>query len=320
MTPIKRRYLLGLMGSSLLTGCVATPAIVSRASNDPFEGGIGGTGIVGLLTDFGSLMVNGLRVELTSATQFLSPFGPISESDIAVGAPLTILSNRSADRYVASSVQFSYPLVGPVALGPDGAITVNGAPVRPEPGMIGDLTFGTRAVVSGIWSPSGLIASRVDPAVTQGTDMIAGVVARGGPTGLLIEGVPVQPPGAAARPATGEYATAFGRHDGTRFMAAQLDRGRFAVAPVGMRQLSVEGFLEPVRENPGFRIAGLGHSFARDLNLAPFAAARTLYFGPYDGRFRARAGYVVPEELGSRRRLLRDGFDGGLSGDPISTR
>ncbi len=315
MIPLKRRTLLGLMGSSLVTAC-ATPAIVTR-SDDPFEGGIGGTGIVGVLTDFSSLIVNGLRVEVTGATSIRSHFGAVSDSALRRGQELTIFATRSRDRLVARQVQIGFPLIGPARLGPGGALTVNGAPVLREPGSLGSVTFGERVTVSGVWSREGVVASRIDPA-DQPADLIAGVAGRGGVTGVTVGGVPVRGARGRIAPTEGAYVTLTGRHDGESFVATRVREGRFRGNVETMRQLSVEGFLEPQAAAPGFRLAGLGHSFARELRLQPLAARRAVYFGGYDGDFRARAGYVVPEDFAARQALLRDGYS-AFGGEVVET-
>ncbi|MEM8752997.1 MAG: hypothetical protein AAGF90_08480, partial [Pseudomonadota bacterium] len=62
MTALDRRAALAGIGAALLGACAPGSregAGVADARKDPAEGGIGGTGIVGVLTDFGSLVVNG---------------------------------------------------------------------------------------------------------------------------------------------------------------------------------------------------------------------------------------------------------------------
>jgi hypothetical protein len=277
---------------------------------DPFEGGIGGTGIVGILTEFGSLRVNGLRVELTGRTRVLTPFGRTSESALAQGQPLTIVATRTRDRLVARHVQITYPLVGTVADGA-GGLSVNGVPVRREPGALGRAEPGARVAVSGVWTRGGVVASRFDPADDL-PDLLAGVVERAA-AGLRIGGVPVQLEGGPIFPRAGTYLTVVGRYEGGAMDGREASGGRFVTGTAGLRQLSVEGYLEPVAAEPGFRVAGLGHSFARDLALAPLAGRRVAYFGPYDGRFGARAGYVLPESFAARRALLGEGFTPALA-------
>ena len=81
--------------------------------------------------------------------------------------------------------------------------------------------------------------------------------------------------------------------------------------------ISVEGYLEPGALAPGFRLAGLGHSFERDLKLQSLAASRAVYLGPYDGLFAASTGYVVPEDFELRRALLGGGLDDGFGGEIV---
>jgi hypothetical protein len=311
VTSVSRRTLITLLGASAAAGCT-TPGIVGRAESDPFEGGIGGTGIVGVLTDFGSLMINGLRVEMATKTRVHSPFGTLSDTALAVGQPLTVFAVRDRDRLVARDVQIAVPLVGTVSRDSSGVTTINGAPVRAEPTALGRLSPGQRVTAYGIWSAQGLIASRIVPALSN-DDLIAGVVSRGGPTDTRIEGTPVRLPGGQSKPPSGQYATAIGRFEKGLFTATTTRVGRFTSDARNLRQLSVEGFLQTASTNPGFRIAGLGHSFARDLNLAPLQQTRALYFGRYTGAFSAGSAYVVPQNFAQRRRLLSGGFDGDLT-------
>ncbi len=299
MTQTNRRALLGLLGSAALGACVpAAPAIVTR--DDPFEGGIGGTGIVGVLTDFGSLRINGLRVELEDSTRFVDPFGTVAAEAAQPGTTLTVFATRNRDRLVARRVSLDHALIGTVAANS----RVNGVRVRVEPGAIGGLARGARVAVSGIWTPGGVVASRIDR-VGPGPDLIAGVLSTGDTPN--IGGAPLQL--TTVLPGSGTYLAARGRWNGQTFVATQSWSGRFVTGTGPLAQLSVEGYLEPIATAPDFRIAGLGHSFARDLRLAPLAAERAIYFGRYDGTFRASAGYVVPEVFDARRQVLRDGFE-----------
>ena len=312
MTKTNRRKVLALLGSSALSACAA-PEVITRSNNDPFEGGIGGTGIVGLLTDFGSLIVNGLRVEMTGRTRIVSPFGDMPESALAPGMALTVFASRSQDALIARRVAIDYALVGTVRRDPGGQLTINGVTVMPEPGATGRATPGTRIAVSGVWSSDGVIASRFDPAPDE-DDLIAGTVEAHGVTGRAISDVPIRVSG--LQPLAGQYTIARGRYNGSGFDADTLLRGRFEGAQA-LRQLSVEGYLEPIASNPGFRVAGLGHSFARNVRLDSLSGARALYFGRYDGRFDASRGYVVPDNLSERRRLLRSGLSERFDGEII---
>ncbi len=316
VTDMQRRYVLSLLGAGIAAGCTP-PGIASRDANDPFEGGIGGTGIVGLMTDEGSVLINGLRVELTGRTRLSSAVGELTDDALRPGAALTIVADYTRDRLVAKQIDVAYPLIGTLRVS-RGQWSINGSPIRREPGAIGVLRAGTRVAASGVWSQSHLVLTRSDPAPFDG-DVAAGVVTRSGPTGVMIGQTPVVLPQGQSRPVSGLYATATGHYSGGRLTATSLQVGRFDPRAGAFRQMSVEGFLEPVSAAPGFRIAGLGHSFDERVKLAPLAARRAIYFGRYDGRFKAGRGYLLPQDFAQRRALLRPGLGEGYAGQIVST-
>jgi len=303
MTHKSRRHFLTLMGASALSGC-ASPALVTRNGNDPFEGGIGGTGIVGVVTGFGSILINGLKVELTGRTVFENALGKLGAGDLHAGHSVTIAARRTADGIVADRVTQDLLLVGTMRQGPAG-LAVNGVPVAREPGSHGRGAIGQRVAVSGAWTPTGVIASRIDPAPI-GPDVISGTANRS-PNVLSVGGTVIN----ARQPRAdldGSFVVALGAMKDGGFAAEQVVEGRFNKIP-SLRQLSVDGFLEPSETAPGFRIAGLGHSFARDTRLATIGARRALYFGRYNGLFGANRGYPMPSNFETRQELLNPGLD-----------
>ncbi|MEM9900515.1 MAG: hypothetical protein AAF865_04165 [Pseudomonadota bacterium] len=318
MAPLTRRRLIGLAGSTVLAGC-ASPALVTRDDKrDPFEGGIGGTGIVGVLTDFGSVQVNGLRIEIGDMTRVVTALGPVGAEALAAGQVLTIMATRSRDRLVARHVRIEFPLVGVLAQS-DGGLSVNSVPVRIEPGAVRAGALGARVAVSGLWTTDAVVASRIDPAPFP-VDMVSGDVARGGSAALRVGSVPVEPQGGQTFPNSGAYVVATGQFDAARLRVERVATGRFVTGAQNLRQLAVEGYLRRVAAAPGFRIAGLGHSFDEALRVSDLAARRAIYVGPYDGLFLARAGYTVPESVTERRRLLGEGYDGPLGDRAVPTR
>jgi len=316
--PFTRRRLIGLASTTLLAGCAAPGLVTRDTKRDPFEGGIGGTGIVGVLTEFGSLRVNGLRVEMTGRTRIATALGPATEAALAPGMALTIMADRTRTATMARHVRIDFPLVGRLERRGAG-LSVNGVALRVEPGAARGAGPGARVAVSGLWETGAVVASRIDPAPFD-EDVIAGPVERDGAAGLAIGGAPVRLAAGAAFPPSGAYATAIGRHGAAGFVADRLALGRFVSGAGGLRQLAVEGYLRPVRADPGFRIAGLGHSFAEGLALSALSGRRAVYVGPYDGRFAARAGYVLPEGVAARRRLLGDGYGERLAARAVPTR
>lgn len=234
---------------------------------------------------------------------------PVSLDALEPGVPLTVFARRSKSGYVARSVSVDYTLFGRVhRVG--GALGVSGVPVIPESGARGRLVPGMRVAVGGVWTRDGVRASLIAPA-PEGPDLVAGTVNPGqGGASFALGSVDMAYQGRA--PAPGSYAVALGRAEAGGFLASDVRPGRFE-AGVSLGQLSVDGYLEPSARAPGLRIAGLGHSFAEKVQLGGVGARRAVYFGPYDGRFAARGGYVVPDDFGVRAALLRKADLTGLA-------
>ncbi|MGR3513627.1 MAG: DUF5666 domain-containing protein [Paracoccaceae bacterium] len=302
MTDKSRRTFLSLMGATALAGCAA-PALVTRDGNDPFEGGIGGTGIVGVVTGFGSILINGLQVELDARTEYANAFGPLSADALHPGHSVTIAARRTPDRLVAQRVTQDLLLVGTLRHGQSG-LAVNGVPVLREPGSQGSGDVGQRVAISGVWTSSGVVASRIEPAPI-GPDIVSGTatVASGA---LSIGGTQIEASG-ARRALNGSFVVALGTMKDGGFNATQVSEGRFN-ALKSLKLIAAEGFLEPSNAAPGFRLAGLGHNFARNTRLGKIGPQRAVYFGRYNGLFGANRGYVVPTSFSARQRLLNPGL------------
>ncbi|WP_299918905.1 DUF5666 domain-containing protein [uncultured Roseobacter sp.] len=297
---LSRRTALVAGLSTVLFPHVAWPQSTER----DVEGGIGGTGIVGILTDFGSLIVSGNLLQTDGSTRFSDGFGQINESDLKIGDSLTIEAAGPPEALLAKRVHVTHPLVGKVsAQSQDGLeLVVNGVTCRLE-NPAADIGVGDRVAVSGLWRGRMVIASRVSRTRSP-RDLISGDVqisfgrVRIGPVNM-------RGPGMSGL-VDGSFATAIGRFEPTqaRFVAESLTATRFVGAAGALAQLSIEGYLDPVAAAPGYRVAGLGHSFARNLQLDRYEDTRVLFNGPYTGRFAANRAVVLPERFQARRSLL----------------
>lgn len=78
------------------------------------QGGIGGTGIVGILTEFGSLIVASRRVATDGQTTYSDGFGDVRASDITIGDSLTVEAGGRTDMQTAQRVHVTHPLVGEI--------------------------------------------------------------------------------------------------------------------------------------------------------------------------------------------------------------
>ncbi|MEM8958744.1 MAG: hypothetical protein AAGC86_13125 [Pseudomonadota bacterium] len=294
-----------LMLSTVLPGLAPAQA---RDDLPPPEGGIGGTGIVGLLTSVQPLSINGLELTEASDTLFRDAFGQISPASLRPGQSVTILARAVGDAAPrAVLVDRMTPLIGTLERTGTG-LAVNGVALRTEQGVQPGAAIGSRVAVSGLWDGNSVVASRIDPAPEGAPDVIAGTLERS-LTGNRIAGVPVTRGSGALRIPDHGFGTFLGQYGDGRFTVSQVSAGRFqGQGARSLRALLVEGYLEPADRSPGYRVSGLGHSFDRAARLAPVAGERVLFEGPYRDTFRVETGLVLPEEAGARRRLLaRDG-------------
>ena len=301
MTRLNRRHILSLMGATALTGCA--PAIpTTQLGDDPFEGGIGGTGIVGLMTGTGSVLVNGLRVEIPNNTRILANRRRVSDTMLVPGTALSMVANTRRGRFEAQQIDIDAPLIGTLTRTSRG-YAINGTSVQIDTGQSPASVAGQRVVAHGVWQPDGSLRASLLQMDVTGADSVAGVAVGSPESGWKIGQTPVTLPRNGILIA-GQFAVASGQFADGTLTATSLELGRFRGGQ-SLRQLSIEGYLEPIEAAPGFRISGLGHSFDRRLALNPFAQLRALYFGPYDGRFRARRAVVLPESQLTREALLR---------------
>lgn len=215
--------------------------------------GLGGSGIragiIGVVTGFGSLCVNGYEVELDESSVVTIEGQPAREADIHLGQLVVIEADQAEGKLRAARVDVRLAAMGPVStVSSDGkTLTLLGQTVR-----LADLP-GARdeKVAPGDWvAVSGL---RAADAVIEGTSvvrlpaagthaMVAGVVRDGRVGGLDVAAHAVSVGEAVVvdvRPADGRFTVASVRpQTGARFTA-------------GVRDVSVQTFM------PGERLMGL---------------------------------------------------------------
>ncbi|MEM6946348.1 MAG: DUF5666 domain-containing protein [Pseudomonadota bacterium] len=309
MADLDRRGFLAAGAALALSGCVSGTEFAGggRRPRPPRTGGIGGTGIVGTLTELGSIVVNGLRIELDDRTAISDAFGPLAADSLTPGLSLTVEAEREVEDgpLIARRVQVTRPVIGTVT-GSGNDLRVAGVPVRLLPG-VAQPAPGSRVAVSGLWNGTTVVASRLDPA-GSGPDILAGDVGLASGGIPLVGGRPILGPAARFVPMPVAFATLIGRATPEGFAADQISLGRFAGSITALEALSVEGYLEPAPTAPGFAISGLGHSFDPAARLSGFEG-RSLFVGPYTGTFDVALGLPLPEEARARRALLSPGFD-----------
>lgn len=312
---VGRRAVLASMAAAFAAGC-AERDLFGDAEKPRPKGGIGGTGIVGTLAGFGSLIVNGLRVELDPAAEATSALGALPAADLAVGDSLTIEAAAGPAGLVARRVRLTHPVVGRIdARAPaERRLTVAGVPVRLAPGLsAGDFDVGARIAVSGLWDGDVVVASRI-VAAPKGPAVLAGAVKRvSDGQALAIGGQRIAFAGGETPP-VGAFVTAFGGPGAGFFVARRFEVGRFTGAAGPLERLAIEGYLEPLDRAPFHEVSGLGHSFDAAAVLEPFLGKRTLFVGVYEDVFKVGYGVDLPEALEARRALIARIAEEGSSG------
>lgn len=334
--PVTRRSVMIGIGSLALAACqgprsddVALGG--DDAASPPAEGGVGGTGIIGTLTDAREPAMNGFRLAMPADLGLRDAFGATPRGPLAAGQTLTVEAvNETDDVLLVRSVTVVHPLIGPVdavtadgfrTLGVDvaiepgaGLVDAAGAPFSPAPGQ--------RVAVSGLWRGEMVVASRVELlADGDGPDLIAGTVKRGtAPGAVRLGGLDLVLADGTPAPPLDSYATVAGRRNGPALQVDRIAEGRFPGFISAIDALSVEGYLEPIPAAPGYTISGLGHSFDDAARLGDLASVRALFVGPYDGTFVVAYGLPLPEQVAQRERILDAVTDGFAPENALRTR
>ena len=100
---------------TLLAGCTATQYTELASTSDPDdESGIGGTGIIGAITGFGSIFVNGVEVETERGTQLMVDGQRVDSFDFARGDVVEVLAVKQRGITRAERVQVRHEVIGKV--------------------------------------------------------------------------------------------------------------------------------------------------------------------------------------------------------------
>lgn len=174
----------------------------------PLADGIGGTGarrapaarvgVVGVVTGFGSICVNGLRLQYDRSAMVSENGRPAGTAALAVGQFVSIEAERVGDALIARDIGIVQLLEGPLsARREDGGFEVMGQPVLLLPDARVDeggrpLQPGDMVKVSGMRAPGGRVhASRIERAPALDLASVIGDVSHDHDV-LGIDGLPVQ--------------------------------------------------------------------------------------------------------------------------------
>lgn len=102
----------------------------------PLAGGLGGTGIVGSVTGFGSICVNGHEIAYGADTPVLRDGGVVAPGELAIGQIVAVEAAAQGDAWIARTISVLDAVAGPVtAVDDDGrSLRVLGQPVHADAG------------------------------------------------------------------------------------------------------------------------------------------------------------------------------------------
>lgn len=226
------------------------------ASTSP---GIGGTGIIGTITGFGSIFVNGFEVDYAPDIPITFKDRSLKPDSLRIGQVVAIEATGSGTRLRAQKLSIRHEVAGPiehidvarrtaVVFGqrieiPSGVVSeANGSRVV----SINDLAVGDHIDVSGLRRANGVIAaSRIDKTGPNEPVVLRGRVTASGPNGFSVNGMRIEAP-AGSRPGTlssGQEVQIIGTAVRGKLRARRINQ--LAQRPFSgrVRQLSVEGYM-----------------------------------------------------------------------------
>ncbi|MCB1906810.1 MAG: hypothetical protein KDH15_05520 [Rhodocyclaceae bacterium] len=206
-------------------------------------GGIGGTGIVGTITGFASVCINGVEVHFEAETPVDMNAQPATIANLAIGQVVAIRAGESARGLEALSISIINAYEGPVTnLGRGDTFRVMGQPVRLVLGnRPAELHVGDNVRVGGLRAPGGeLLATYLVAAPELADVSVAGAVA----DGRRVGGVSV------SRKPVG--------------VAAAIVRGRWSRDAIQARQILPDPATESLRRADRAIIEGIVHGRAGD--------------------------------------------------------
>lgn len=244
---------------------------IGGTGHQPTEGnGIGGTGgplsksarttgIVGAVTGFGSIFVNGYEIDYSPETETHSDLDErLDAKSIGLGQVVEVEAVGEGKRLRARKIALRYEVRGPIEAidRASGKIRVLGQTVaggqslvatpRSGGGSLNDLAVGDMVHVSGLRREDAVIvASRIEKTATAGQAWLRGRVESVDAGGFTLNGVRIEQRAAdgVSRPAVGEEAAALGAYSAGKFRPAKIVRLPKIPFAGRVSYLSIEGFV-----------------------------------------------------------------------------
>ncbi|MCW2245199.1 hypothetical protein M2352_000790 [Azospirillum fermentarium] len=319
---MNRRLLSALLTTALLAGCGTdapvrsgdrgiggTGSIAERGiggTGTIADRGIGGTGIVGTVTAFGSIWVNGHRVALPPSAAVQVEGHPAGIGAVRVGHVVAVDAGAAADGAdaTARAVAVRYAAAGPVEAVESGGLTVLGQRVDLTGAVMAALPQpGAWVAVSGLRRPDGGIAAGlVEPWDPARGWLLRGTAVAGAPGELTLPGFRARLAPGLTAPEAGQPVRAAGRFGPGGAVAAEAAPDPLNPFGATVNALSVEVYVDAAGHPAG---AGPALGIAADL------PGRVVVEGTVD-----RAGALKPGRLAAAPGIGKTGAAGPPGAGP----
>jgi hypothetical protein len=233
-------------------------------SNRPTEAKPGDAGIVGVITGFSSVCIDGMEVGLDGAVPMQIDGTSVQGTALRAGQMAVIEAAIDAGSLRSLNLAVRHEVTGPVErLDPTaGTMTVAGQTVVVPSGTrgAGSVAVGNWASISGLRRPDdSIVATRLDAATAGLVTLHGRVVSEGGK--LRIGGVTLMPP-AGARVGAGAFVTVTGHYAAGVLRAETLETDLLAQDPAAFFGGSIHRIIERavVRIESGRVVLGDGVS------------------------------------------------------------
>lgn len=281
---------------TVLIGLFSITFALAENDDADREGGIIGTGILGTITDLGSIYVNGQHIRFDPDFAVAKGVSVTTAGELLPGHTVAVVATAEGDDWRAADIRQVVPLVGPVQAKSDAGLQIMGTTVLADATLLQPIQPGDWIVVSGLWQSRQVIASRLDPvdpgtpARIEGTalDYEVGQPLRIG--GTQITGLVPQ------HIQQGDVVRVTGAADAATLKAERLETGVFAATP---QVVFSEGYFSVPTASGLYTLLGADVVSYTDNPGMIDPSARQLVCSN-DGRlFPAPADQLAPQEIAS---------------------
>lgn len=292
---------------AVLTSMWAFSSIAAE-DNDEREGGIVGTGIVGIINSLGSIHVNGQIIDFPPNFPITSPLGPRIASSLKPGETVVVEAVRDGDKWTANSIRHITPLLGSASLAPDGSLSVLGSDVI----VTSDTVFqdivisdikndSTWLAIDGIWNKQVLIASyirKIEP--RSNAQVTASYLGMSTKTDARIGGVRVDQ-FRTQHAKLGDVVTVVGAPHNEGLSAQIITRGLFKNK---LTRKLVEGFLSQPDDTGRYTVYGSGSVAYASPTNARMPNGRGIHCIIYDSENQIKRIVELSETITDRKIAL----------------